>query len=225
MRIAFYAISGRRPGGSPDLAYVIGVMLGDGCCYRMPFKQPHPSTGRLSEPSWRIELQTVDEPFAAAFADALGRTVKRREYRRVKVLPPRAPRGIGRKPVFRVCVASRGFGDWWQRMKVDPSLLVPHIERHPAAFLRGLYDSEGNLTCASTSPVVRIFSNDEPVLVLAEHCLGILGLRGTHKVFRIEKDLTIGARTVHAKPLLVLSPLPAREFLRVVSSNIPAKRL
>jgi hypothetical protein len=184
----------------------------------------HPRSGKPSLPSWRIELRTVDEPFAQAFAIALGRSVKRPENRRVKVLPPQAPGGIGNRPQYRVCVASRGFGDWWQEVGGRRNLLWPHVKDQPAAFLRGLYDSEGNLGyTAKGTPVCRIFNTDQEILALAQDCLGELDMHAEQRLFRAARQVMVMGRTVNARPLYYLAPLPARTFLRIVGSNIPAK--
>lgn len=222
--MGFYALGSN----SPDLAYVMGVMLGDACLYRMHNGKPHPHTGKPSLPSWRVELQVADRPFAEAFAYSLGRALKRPENRRVKVLT-RSTERPGYQPVFRVAVASRGFGDWWDgEIGRSPEALRPHVIRQPRAFLRGLYDSEGNLSRGEPNPSVRIFSQNRATLELAGECLTEMDMGGQIVVFRKEGTevmLPGGKPFTTRQDLLLLSPLPARRFLTEVGSSIPRKNI
>jgi hypothetical protein len=205
----FYAL--RQGGNSPALAYVVGVMLGDGSCSRMKA-----GPGAWGTDSWRIELKVADPEFALAFATALARTLKRPEFRRPHVFP--VPGGY-----WRVSVASKSFGEWWQEQRRHPyESLAWLVEKRPAEFLRGLYDSEGNLTTNE----VRIFTTRLATIDLAQLAISILGLRGRRRLFRpagTPVRLPQGGETISTVDLWALIPSPRREFLRLVGSSIERK--
>lgn len=208
-------------------------MLGDGCLYATRGTHYH---NKQPAASYRIELQVIDHEFATAFAQALAHTLKRPERRKPLVMGTQ-PKPTNPSPVLRVSVASKSFGEWWFARRNDPEAVWPFIERHPAAFLRGLYDSEGSLSYRSKghgrypgrrtvgSYTVRIFSQRRTTLELAARALAVLGMNATIRVFRkagTVVQLPTGP-TVSGSDLLVLCPTPARRFLAEVGSSIPRK--
>ena len=215
----FYAL--QNGGKSPHLAYVIGVLLGDGCCYRMK-ETPHPRTGKPSF-SWRIELAVKDQPFAQAFAHSIGCILRRPDskHRDVKIL---LTNRVSQK--YRVCMASKSFGEWWQGIKDNPEAIKAVIGVNPRQFLRGLYDSEGNLCWSKTGPLVRIFNQRQEILDLAIFCLVLLGMRAHIRIFRQAGTVVRfpnGTKYTTSKALYVIDPKPARQFIAEIGSNIPKK--
>lgn len=228
--MSFYALSNNCH--RKELAYVIGVMLGDGCLYKIrgvnKGKTPLPLGTYWS---WRIELITVDRIFAEKFAACFSVCVKRPDARTsFKVLGP-IDKGKGLKLTYRVTPASKVFGDWWFNVKSDVGYLRSVIGKHEIEFLRGLYDSEGSLVIQrgksiNPTPVVRIFSQNRGTLELAQQCAVDIGMRGAIATFRpAGRVVTLpgGKEHVTTSSLMMFSPLPAREFLRIVGSTIARK--
>ncbi len=202
-----------------ELAYVIGVLLGDACVYRMKYKNNYTQKRGVS---WRIELQVTDKVFAERFAYSCGMILKRPEKRQVKVLGPTKRNRPG-KPIYRVCIASSSFGEWWK--SVGDAGKLKFALTNPANFLRGLYDSEGNLSYSgqAKTPMARIFTCNQNTAMIAERCLESLGMRATITIFR--KAGTPTNFGVSNKTLLQIVPRPARKFLAEVGSSIPRKNL
>ena len=213
----FYGLQSTK--NPTELAYVIGVLLGDGCVYRMKCTNNYTHKNGVS---WRIELQVTDREFAERFAYSCGMILKRPERRRVKVLGPMKRKRPG-KQVYRVCVASLSFGEWWKHLSNSEKLKFAIA--NPANFLRGLYDSEGNLSYNGKSkmPMARIFTCSKNTATIAEKCLEKLGMRSATTVSRKAGTKTnFGTRNLD---LIQLVPRPARKFLTVVGSSIPRKTL
>ncbi len=112
-------------------------------------------------------------------------------------------------------------------MRADLTTVNDVVGEWPADFLRGLYDSEGNLSSANGYPSVRIFSQRSDVLGLAIGALNRLGLHGTTRIFRRAGTIVRlpgGRECVSRSHLLYLAPTPTRRFLAIVGSSIPRKQ-
>ena len=123
------------PEPSNELAYVIGVMLGDG------------SLKRHSR-DYDIKLNTIDIEFAETFSNMLAKLLNR------KVLRPKyIGRKRGRNYGWEIAYSSKAFYTWFKRQSLET--LKKYIEYDKDTvkyFLRGLYDSEGsNYKCRRIS--------------------------------------------------------------------------
>lgn len=213
----FYGLANSK--NPKELPYVMGVLLGDACIYRM--KATHYMTGKPSF-TWRIDMSVIDKEFAERFAYSCGMILKRPERRNVHAYSAKARNKAGKK-MYRVCVASASFGEWWTKLSWPKRLKF--ALKHPANFLRGMYDSEGSLSQMNNgrSFVARIFTTNHKTAFVVNQCLIKLGLRGVTRVFRKR-----GRRTnfgVSNYDLLVIIPRPSRKFLQLVGSSIPRKNL
>ena len=110
-----------------ELAYVLGVMLGDG------------SLKRHSR-DYDIKLNTIDIEFAETFSSMLAKLLNRRVLR-----PKYIGRKRGRNYGWEIAYSSKAFYTWFKRQSLET--LKQYIEYDKDTvkyFLRGLYDSEGN---------------------------------------------------------------------------------
>jgi len=106
---------------SPQLSYVIGVIIGDGCVSKYDGK-------------YSIILNVTDKPFALCFQQALQRLG----------LHPWVTSGLPkakRKRCFRVTAMSNIFGEWFNSLRGDKISVI--ASSYPIDFLRGFYESEG----------------------------------------------------------------------------------
>lgn len=144
---------------SPELAYIVGVRLGDGYLYKH---------GDVYE----FILNTVDYDFAAETGRCLAKLLTRKK--------PYQPRWDKWKPRWRVTSYSILL---YQLLKGSWHNLRPYIEYcrdYVAAFLRGLFDSEGSITRTTLT----IHNTNKELLLYVQHLLhqyfGI-GSTGPHK--------------------------------------------
>jgi len=109
---------------SNELAYVIGVLLGDGYIVR-----EHHS-------NYDIELMVKDYEFAEEFSKAIAKILDK------KYKKPYWSRSHNR---WRVYYRSKAFYTWYRRQDLDTlKQYIEHNRETVANFLRGFYDSDGN---------------------------------------------------------------------------------
>lgn len=221
MEPRFYAFNGGETKHLDDLSYVLGVMIGDACLYRSPITHY-----RTSKPSynWTIELHVRDLEFAQKFSERLSHVLKRPESRRPTTLVS-SRTDIRRSGMHRVCKRSQSFGDWYTGL--SPEEFATHALRHPADFLAGLYDSEGNLSMRKDGSIneIRILTASESTRDLAVRALDMLGVGGKWRLFRkAGTPVRIAGQPAHSgKDLFVVSPRNYRAFFQHVRSSIPRK--
>lgn len=137
-----------HPEPSSELAYVIGVLLGDGYIIRKHRYE------------YNIELTVKDHEFAETFSRAMAKVLNKK-YKR-----PYWNRTLN---AWNVCYHSKAFYTWYRRQNLE--ILKPHIEYNKDIvkhFLRGLYDSEGtNYKCRR----VWLYNNDKDLLKYAKYLL------------------------------------------------------
>lgn len=116
------------------LAYVVGVLLkGDGSVFpSKSFRKK--KSGVATYRSFAIQLQVVSREFALRFNSECSRVLGRPA---VKVQGPR-------NGMLFVTYHSRDFGQWWKSQKL--SSLTRFIDLHTVAYLRGRFDSDGNVS-------------------------------------------------------------------------------
>jgi len=138
----------------PELAYVIGVVLGDGFCTH---------TNR----SYPIGLRAKDKEFVEEFARCLSIIIRRP----LKV-------GLDKRRLHYVRTSSRELYELL-RKPADMERLKPfveHCEECMAAFLRGFIDSEGHI---DSHRVIYVFNTDIELLQYVRELLGVLGIQST----------------------------------------------
>jgi intein-encoded DNA endonuclease-like protein len=144
---------------SEDLANVIGVVLGDGFiverkhCY-----------------SYIIGLEAKDKEFVEDFGRRLGKILGREPYK------PWINARTGR---YRIEITSRILYELL-RKPVDLKRIRRYVEHCPkcaAAFLRGLFDSEGCI--GKDGRYIKLYNTDYEVLVYAQKLLRRFGIEAT----------------------------------------------
>lgn len=193
------------------LSYVIGVLLGDGCVYESHKTQIHWKTGNIA-PTYTIELKVKDKSFAQEFAKRLDLVLHRPENRRFHIF--QSPSGY-----WRTVVRNRSFGLWWKSL--TNSELEDYILAFPSDFLRGVYDSEGNLT----KNEVRIFSTNPDIIHFITKASKQIGFHCRSALFRpkgteMQSPIYNG---LSKKDLFVTSISPRSKFLSTVGSSIKHK--
>jgi len=147
---------------SEELAYVIGVKVGDGYTYRRR------RTIKGYNHVW-IGLKAKDKEFVEEFARCLAKVLNRREIR------PGYRRSSGR---YVVEVKSKTLYELL-RKPVDLDRLkkyIEHCEKCVAAFIRGFADSEG---CANKRGYIFILNTDLRLLTYIMELLRRLGIEST----------------------------------------------
>lgn len=141
---------------SPELSYVVGAVLGDGCLF-------------YSRGYW-IQLVVKDREFVDYFSQCLAKLLKRKE---AYPLFERNDNN-GQSKMYGVRVASKLFWSWLKEWEVHKNV----IESNPESFLRGLYDSEGSICKYREKEHLAIIlaNTKRELLELAKNLLKKLGI-------------------------------------------------
>jgi intein-encoded DNA endonuclease-like protein len=155
---------------SPELAYVIGVVVGDGWAVKR--------SGRSGE--YRISAKVKDRDFAEEFSRCLG-----------KVLGREPPKPIPMKDEkYRVRVNSNALYKLLQKpINIDKiRLFVEHTRDCTRSFLRGFFDAEGSVTLDGD---IYCYNTDHRLLEYTRRLLGLLGIKTTDPKIRTKKGTLI----------------------------------
>jgi intein-encoded DNA endonuclease-like protein len=147
---------------SEELAYVVGVVLGDGYAYMK--RRAIKGYNHV----W-IGLKAKDKEFAEEFARCLAKVLNRRQIR------PRYRDDVGK---YVVEVKSKTLYEFL-RKPVDLERLkrcIEHCERCVAAFIRGFADSEG---CVDKHGYIYIHNTDLRLLTYIKELLKRLNIEST----------------------------------------------
>jgi intein-encoded DNA endonuclease-like protein len=157
-----------------ELAYVIGVNLGDG------------STNSNRRHNHMIKLRVIDREFAAEFARCLGVLLNRD--------PPRV-KWREKTRSWHTQVSSLLLQKFLRKELKDLIPTISHCDDCKAAFLRGFYDSEGSITKRS----LFVYNGELNKLELVCKLLESLGIETTGPHLRIEKGgmVSIKGRMYH----------------------------
>lgn len=186
-------------GHSPDLAYVLGVIEGDGNIY--------PQTERGGSKIYIVRLAVTSKAFANSFASALN-ALNLSSYRS-KVIRKQN----NHSPLFEVRMCSKFFSDWY--LKLSDHDLFSLVKAYPEHFLRGLYESEGS---NPNSRELKLSNTDEKIISLACTAVDLLDFR--YSVLKEEPKAT-NLRTKTAYTLKILGGGHERNrFLKTVNPCI-----
>jgi intein-encoded DNA endonuclease-like protein len=159
---------------SPELAYVTGAVLGDGSTRKR--------VGRNSYNfDFFIRLKAKDKEFVEDFGRRLGNVLGRRPIR------PKFKEVVGK---YYVEAASKTLYELL-RKPIDLKRIkkyVEHCKKCIAAFLRGLFDSEG---CVSEKGYISLYNSNYEVLVYAQRLLRRFGIESTGPWPHIQKGTTM----------------------------------
>lgn len=146
---------------SPALAYVLGVLRGDGGVYANPANK-----------SFVVILEVADKEFAENFRSALHELGFNPNMWQVNILYFRTSTPSGKKG-WRVEAQSKIFYDWYNSMFLAD--LKKAIEGHEISFLRGFYESEG----VHHGRKIAVFNKNFELLTMVKHVLSELGFPST----------------------------------------------
>ena len=124
---------------SPELAYVIGVVAGDGSL-------------NVREYAYRVRLQATDLEFVQEFDRCL--------YKLLGSKPHNVWRGAGRNE-YHVEAASFLLHQFLRTPAIKLGSFIEHDETCVSSFLRGFFDSEG---CVLKSRVISASNTNRPIL-------------------------------------------------------------
>jgi hypothetical protein len=141
---------------TPDLAYILGVLKGDGCVYE-------------HRRGADIKLVTKDYVFAKSFAEALTRIG----------LSPRIylesnKHSLGRGVYFRVEASSKAFYIWYKSLSLKDIEDMLTNQELVASFIRGFYESEGSYN--KSEHYIHIYNTDMELIEMCQRLLQKLGL-------------------------------------------------
>ena len=199
---------------SEELAYVIGVVLGDG--YASKKKRVIKGYNHV----W-IGLEAKDKEFVEEFARCLAKVLGRRQ------IWPRYGRSSGR---YVVEVESKTLYELL-RKPVDLERLkkyIEHCERCVAAFIRGFADSEGNV---NKRGYICIYNTDQRLLTYIMELLRRLGIESTGPTLNqrgtIINDPRMGKKYTHNKDChrLHIRASSNMSFYRYVGFTITRKQI
>ena len=161
---------------SPNLAYILGVLYGDGCV-----------DNRNS-----IRLSVRSRPFAESFAKALTE-INLLCSVRDEIRSSRAKWGAG-KMFYQVTVMSKKFSDWFKILTFTQIETQLNSHELMNQFIRGMYESEGTLSfIRRTWYQIIIVNTNYSLMVLIKTLLeklgyGYIGFRSIPRT---------GKRTIH----------------------------
>jgi len=192
------------PDMNDDLAYMIGVILGDG--YTINKRYPYLNV-------YRIGLTTKDKEFALAFKTAQQNLGLKSRLNQLK---------NGRnKQLYVVDANNRGLTKWIcnldeckiENLMVEKALAV--------AFIKGFYDSEGDF--ARLRLQIRISNTNLSKLKLVNKLLErFLNIKG-HVILQKPSKMHYGKKDVYR--LGIYKQADTLKFLQTVGSNIPRKTI
>ena len=197
-----------------DLSYVLGVCDGDGCVYKEKIKHnmPFPSMRKDYADTYCIELKAKDKEFVGEFMQKLVRVTKRPDNRK--------PRSIFKSGNFwRVVVRSKQFGKFYFN-----SNWTGLLKQYPRGYLRGFYDSEGNLSYIKGRECIRLFNTEPKKIQLINQLLSLLNIKGHTRIYRKRGIPTNYSTNTIDLYVIQINGKSAKEFLEKIGSNIPRKQ-
>jgi intein-encoded DNA endonuclease-like protein len=171
---------------APDLAYILGVLKGDGCVY---------NHRRGAD----IKLVTKDYAFAESFAKALTRIgLNPRIYLESN------RRSLGRGVYYRVEASSKAFYIWYKSLSLKDIESMLTSQELIASFIRGFYESEGSYY--KPEHYIHIYNTDMELIEMLQRLLQKLGLNF---------NIYVKKRNSRSnKPLYVLHKKSKKEVLK-----------
>jgi len=111
-----------------NLAYVIGLLKGDGCVYR-------------NERSFRICLDNCDIKIANNYFNSL-KEIGLNPFI-CEIMPSN---GIGKQKMYRILAHSKEFYQWYKKLSLEKLKKLFDTKEKIIGFLRGFYEAEGSIT-------------------------------------------------------------------------------
>jgi len=143
---------------SPELSFVVGVILGDGSVY-------------YTSRRYNIRLDATDKSFVEEFSTCLAKVLKKEKPYRIQFKKPKGKRS----PVWVVQARSRMFYEWFKSGKWREV-----ARRFPREFLRGFYLSEGSFEInkhRNNTSAIKIYNKDLEKLRFVQEILKLCGFK------------------------------------------------
>jgi len=150
---------------SPRLSYILGVVFGDG------FVQLRCQYGRTRG---FIYLKAYGYSFHKSFADALRDIGLRPRIRECKKPLPVSP-SRQEEVFYQTSAMSIRFAHFLKDLKANPHKLRYYVLPYPLDFLRGIYESDGNLRTGKAA-YIGFTNTDRSLVDLIMECLSALNL-------------------------------------------------
>lgn len=183
---------------SSELAYVLGVMKGDGC-----------TVWNKKWAAYRVELKVRDREFAVAFACAL---------KKINLHPSSWFKKKTKEFIVSAC--SKVFVKWYKNLGINSIQKI--VRNHKVDFLRGFYDSEGGLEVQEKRPNnwgkairVRMGNKNREILIMIQRFCKKLGFNSS---IRESYDGYFVFSLLGGKEAV-------KEFLDKIQPSIPRKAL
>ena len=157
---------------SPELAYVLGVLYGDGTVSKCRWENK-----KLRKKGYRyvIQLAVTDKVFAEEFMKALEKLGLRPKM----YFAPRKPneKMLGdptrAKPRWVVTAQSKEFYDFFTSLTIEK--LEQIVKNYEQYFIRGFYESEGCVDISPNDYRIRIVNTDRELMEFVKRLLVRLG--------------------------------------------------
>lgn len=144
---------------SLSLAYILGVILGDGCVTKYYDKSSYGY-------GYEVRLEVIDEDFADMFTEHL-KNIGLNPYRYIRY----------RRDKSDYCVKARSvvFYKWFHSLNLQDIYNLLISEKQKSMFVRGFFDSDGHATFATSKQIGISNSNMNKLRFLQKLCreLGI----------------------------------------------------
>jgi len=184
-----------------DLAYVIGVLLGDGSVSQCKSGEYKGKTYKR----WRFRLKTTSKDFALSVAEAC---------KRIGLNPhifycdtPYYRKNPNYKIPYEVVVYNEEFCKLLFNIKLNPKNAIKYIEGFEKEFIKGFYESEGYLS----KYALEIYNANRDIIEVVCYALEKIGFKYnlTEKTIRNKKYYRIsilGGRKEHKRFISVINP-------------------
>lgn len=189
------------PRESEDLAYILGVLKGDGCAY---------DSGR--DHRCTLQLEAKNRDFVFSFSLAIGR---------IMGSPPIQIESLPTHHTFRICKRSPLLYDWYTNL--SQSEVEKLALQYPISFMRGFYESEGSVGMYGRNGkygLLRIVNTNSALIGLTSMIMNLLGfrhrIRTQHDKRRNRKKLFIivmSAKQDIAAFLDLIKPVVKNQFV------------
>jgi intein-encoded DNA endonuclease-like protein len=204
---------------TPDLAYVLGVLWGDGSAQICPRK-----TGGYY---YKVSLLSKSVDFIQTFKRAVQLTINTKVNE--CIIKQRMLNGKAYGPYIKVETNSMSFCEWYKiRTLEDIATEITNAGPKPmASFIRGFFDSDGtayfklslNATLRPTNREIKIYKTNRAKL---EHCQNMLEKLQITSQIKVHRVCTEKWKTCYV--LRIFEKSSQCTFIQLIGSNVLHKK-
>jgi len=196
-----------------ELAYVIGVLHGDGSVCKDEFRH-----------RYIIELGVKDKEFAETFSKVMAKLLD---------MSYREPYWNEKDKVWHVAYDSKAFFEWYEKTKKQGlegfKKFVEYNRETVRYYLRGLFDGEGN---NNGNKQIRLTNTNKELLEYVQYLLKkYFNIKATGPYLRIKAGTTVTINGVEYKSnydyyaIVISRKLHVQDFLKKIGFTIVRKQL